>query len=63
MSETARTTIMANPILIKRVSRHVEKTGDTLTEFYNRAIINQLEKENDWDIRDIIEEFEKERDW
>lgn len=52
----SRTTIMAHEILIDRVSKHVEKNGDKLVDFYNRAILNQMEKEGDWEIRDIIEE-------
>lgn len=51
-----RTTIMANKTLIDRVSSHVSKNGETLTDFYNRAILNQLENEGDFEIRDIVEE-------
>ena len=56
MPEIARTTIMASPVLMERVQSHVAKTGDKLADFYNRAILNQLEKENDWEIRDLLEE-------
>lgn len=52
----SRTTIMANDKLIERVNSHVSKSGESLTSFYNRAIINQLEKDGDFDIRDIVEE-------
>ena len=58
-TDLARTTIMAYQILIDRVSRHVEERGDKLVDFYNRAIINQLERENDWDIRDLVEQAEQ----
>lgn len=52
----ARTTIMASEILIDRVNKHTTKTGETLTDFYNRAILNQLEKDGDFEIRDEVEE-------
>lgn len=52
----SRTTIMASEALIKRVTDHTSKTGETLTEFYNRAILNQLESEGDFEIRDLVEE-------
>lgn len=51
----SRTTIVANPLLINRVSSHVKATGESLTDFYNRAILNQLEKDGDFEIRDILE--------
>lgn len=57
MNEISRTTIMAHPVITDRVSKHVEKTGDKLVDFYIRAIINQLEKEGDWQIRDEMEEL------
>jgi hypothetical protein len=47
-------TIMMFEVLADRVDDHVKKP-DTKTDFYNRAIINQLENEGDWAIRDIIE--------
>lgn len=51
----ARTTIMMSDILLDRVSQHLKNSGETMTDFYNRAIINQLEKEGDWEIRDLVE--------
>lgn len=50
-------TIMMYKVLAERVDTHVKKP-DTKTDFYNRAIINQLEKEGDWEIRDVIEKVE-----
>ena len=47
---------MANKTLIDRVAYHVSKNGETLTDFYSRAILNQLENEGDFEIRDIVEE-------
>jgi hypothetical protein len=42
-----------------RVESHVKKDPeDNITKFYNRAILNQLENEGDFEIRDIVEEEE-----
>lgn len=51
-----KTTIMTEEILMKRVAEHCLNRGESLTEFYTRAIINQLEKDGDYEIRDIYEE-------
>lgn len=51
-----RTTIMMCETLAERVVQHIKTTGENLTEFYNRAILNQLENDGDFEIRDIIEE-------
>lgn len=51
-----RTTIMAPASLIKRISEHVEKRGDKMSTFCTRAILNQLETEGDFEIRDIVED-------
>lgn len=51
-----RTTIMASEKLINRVADHCAKTGEKLGDFYNRAILNQLENEGDFEIRDEVEE-------
>lgn len=54
-----RTTIMAPTCLIKRVEEHVARTDGSkggLTRFFTRAIVNQLEREGDYEIRDIMEE-------
>jgi len=52
----SRTTIMASETLINRVIKHTEETGEKLTDFYNRAILNQLENDGDFTIRDEVEE-------
>lgn len=52
----ARTTIMMSDILQKRVADHVEQKGGKLQDFYNSAILNQLEREGDFEIRDLVEE-------
>ena len=51
-----RTTIMASEKLMNRVAEHTAKTGEKLGDFYNRAILNQLENEGDFEIRDEVEE-------
>lgn len=50
-----RTTIMASEKLMNRVADHCAKTGEKLGDFYNRAILNQLENDGDFDIRDEVE--------
>ena len=52
----SRTTIMASSILMERVDKHTKDTGESLGDFYNRAILNQLENDGDFEIRDLIEE-------
>ena len=52
----ARTTIMASEKLMSRVSEHTAKSGEKLGDFFNRAILNQLEKDGDFEIRDEVEE-------
>ena len=51
-----KTTIMAEEVLIDRVQNHTKQSGESLTEFYTRAIINQLEKDGDYEIRDLVGE-------
>ena len=51
-----RTTIMVSPALMDRVTTHCAERGENLTDFYNRAILNQLENDGDFEIRDILEE-------
>ena len=49
-------TIMADEKLMERVQTHARKQGENLTEFYTRAIINQLENDGDFEVRDVIKE-------
>lgn len=51
-----KTTIVTNKTLLDRVGVHVKKNGDNQTDFLTRAIINQLEREGDIEIRTMIEE-------
>lgn len=53
MSE--RITIMMDPILKKRVEEECLDKQESLTNFYNSAILNELERRGDFDIRDILE--------
>lgn len=50
-----RTTIMTSDILMNRVAEHTAKSGEKLSDFYNRAILNQLENDGDFEIRDEVE--------
>lgn len=52
----SRTTIMASEVLMNRVAKHTEERGEKLGDFYNRAILNQLENDGDFEIRDLVEE-------
>ena len=55
-SRTGKTAIVTSQGLIDRVSDHVRKNGETQQEFITRALVNQLEKEGDFEIRQIVEE-------
>jgi hypothetical protein len=59
LSEVVRTTIMVDSVLLNRVNEHCKSNGDTLTSFYNKALLNQLENDGDFEIRDILEEENK----
>ena len=47
---------MMSDVLAERVQSHVKSSGENLTDFYNRAILNQLENDGDYEIRDLWEE-------
>lgn len=49
-----KTTINIVDTLAERVKQHLEETGETQTDFIVRALVNQLEAEGDFDIRDEI---------
>lgn len=55
MSKTT-ITIMADEKLMDRVQSHAKSRGENLTEFYTRAIINQLENDGDFEVRDMVME-------
>lgn len=52
-----RVTIVIPSILVDRVKQHHDKENpcETLSSFYTRAIVNQLEKEGDYETREILE--------
>ena len=55
----ARTTVMMEETLYKRILKHLEDNGneENIQEFTNRAFINQLENDGDFTIRDEMEEL------
>ncbi len=53
-----RTTFMASKTLLDRIGIHVKKCGDNQTDFFTRAVLNQLEREGDFEIRKMLEEEE-----
>jgi hypothetical protein len=53
-----QTTIVASKTLLDRIKVHVAKNGDNQTKFVIRALVNQLEREGDIEIRSILEEEE-----
>lgn len=54
--EKDKTTIVTSKTLLDRMGVHVKKNGDNQTDFITRAIVNQLEKEGDFEIRMMLEE-------
>lgn len=54
----SRTTIVASDILMERVEKYCKEKSITQTEFYNKAILNQLENAGDFEVRDLLEEEE-----
>lgn len=53
-----RVTIMVNSVLKERVHDHVAVSGGNLTDFYNRAMLNELERLGDYEVRDLIEKYD-----
>ena len=54
----SRTTIVASDLLMERVEKYCKNNSITQTEFYNKDILNQLENDGDFEIRDLLEEEE-----
>lgn len=52
--EKTTITIMTEGSLLARVNAHAAERGESLTEFYTRAILNQLERDGDFEARDTI---------
>ena len=55
----ARTTVCMSEVLLSRVIQRTKENGEKLSDFYNRAVLNQLENDGDFEVRDL---FEKESD-
>ena len=53
-----RTTIVVSKTLLARMSIHIAKNSDNQTNFITRALVNQLEREGDIEIREILKEEE-----
>lgn len=51
-----KTTIVTSKLLLDRMGVHVRKNGDNQTDFITRAIVNQMERESDLEIRDMLRE-------
>ena len=51
-----RTTIVISKLLLDKMGIHVRKNGDNQTDFITRAIVNQMEREGDLEIRAELEE-------
>lgn len=49
-----KTTIVTSKLLLDRMSVHVKKSGDNQTDFITRAIVNQLERDGDFEIRSLM---------
>ncbi len=56
---TIKVNVLADEQLLEIVHSHTENRDETLTEFYTRAIINQLENDGDFEVRDLIPEEER----
>lgn len=53
---TSKTTIVTSAYLLDKMGVHVRKHNDNQTDFLTRAIINQMEREGDIDIRREMKE-------
>lgn len=51
----ARTTVCMSEVLLSRVIQHTKENGEKLSDFYNRAVLNQLENDGDFEVRDLFE--------
>ena len=52
---TSRSTIVVSEVLLNRASKHANENGETQNAFITRAILNQLEADGDFEIRDLVE--------
>lgn len=51
---TDKTTIVTSKALLERMSIHVKKGNDNQTKFLTRAIVNQMEREGDLEVRALM---------
>lgn len=51
-----KTTIMVSEVLMNRVGNHIKNGPENMSTFISRAILNQLESDGDYEIRDLVEE-------
>ena len=58
MSVMKRTTVMLDTVLNDFLNERLKETEESLSEFLRRAILNQLEADGEWGIRDMLEESE-----
>lgn len=60
----SRVTMVIPELLADRVLKHHKENNptETLSSFYTRALVNQLEKEGDFEIREILENVKEEND-
>lgn len=52
-----KTTIVTSAFLLEKMGIHVKKNHDNQTDFITRAIVNQMEREGDFAIREEMEEI------
>lgn len=55
-----KTSLVTYKELYDRACTQARKNGEDISSFLTRAIVNQLEREGDIDIRSIIREFGRE---
>lgn len=55
-STETRTTIALMPCLLERVNNLCKYSEENFSDFYNRAVLNELERMGDFEIRYIVEE-------
>lgn len=56
-----RTSITVPVFLLDKIKWDIKVTDESISDFFQRAAVNLLEKEGDWFIREEWEEFIKER--
>lgn len=57
-SRKERTTVCLNSVLLDRATTCAREKGISFSQFLSDALVNQLEKEGDFYIRDELKELE-----